>query len=70
MEKVCAEIPRQGKDLCNSRKLRKAVAIYKTNKLVLSKKYMFLKTRGTAEKVAYSKSSCFRLIVCLFCFFL
>ena len=50
------EIPRQGKDLRNSRKLRKVVAIYKLNKLVLSKKYMSLKSRGSKE-ASQSKSS-------------
>ena len=36
MNKVCEEIFLQGKGLLNSRKLRKAVAIYKTGKLILS----------------------------------
>ena len=54
MEKGCQEIPLHGKDFGNSRKLSKAVAIYKTNKLVLSKEYMSLKTRSL-EKVPYSK---------------
>ena len=62
MDKGRQEIPLQGKDFWNSRKLRKVVAIYKTNKLVLSKKYISLKTRGS-EKVPYSKS-CSRLIFC------
>ena len=53
------EITLQSKDFWNSRKLRKVVAIYKTNKLVLSKKYMSLKTKGS-KKVPYSKS-CSRL---------
>ena len=55
------DIPPQGKDFRNSRKLSKVEAIYKTNKLVLFKKYMSLKTRSS-EKVPYSKSSCSRLI--------
>ena len=59
----CEEIPQQGRDICNSRKLRKVAAIHKINKLVLSKKSMSLKTRGS-EKVSLSKSSCFRLILC------
>ena len=53
MEKDFQEIPQQGKDFGNSRKLIKVVAIYKTKKLVLSKKYMSLKTRSL-EKVSYS----------------
>ena len=52
IDKGCQEIPLQGDELCNSRKLRKVVLIYKTNKLVLSKKYMSLKIRGL-EKVLY-----------------
>ena len=63
MDKGCQEIPLQGKELWNSRKLRKLVAIYKIKKLVLSKTYMSLKSRGL-EKVPYPKSSCFRLIFC------
>ena len=51
MDKGCQEIPLKGKKLCDSRKLRKEVAIYKTNKLVLSKKYMSLKT-STVKKVS------------------
>ena len=58
MDKRRQETPLQGKELCDSRKLRKVLVIYKTNKLVLS-----LKTRGS-EKVTYSKSSCSRLIFC------
>ena len=50
MEKGCQEIPLKGKDLRNSQNLSKVVAIFKTNKLVLSKKYMSLKTRSP-EKV-------------------
>ena len=38
MDKGCKEVLPQGKGLHNSRKLRKAVAIYKTGKLILSKK--------------------------------
>ena len=37
-DQVCEEILRQGKNLRTSHKLRKVVAIYKTNKLVLFKK--------------------------------
>ena len=50
MDKDREEIPRQGKDLRNSQKLRKVAAIYKTNKLALSKKYASFKIRGS-EKV-------------------
>ena len=46
MGKGCVEIPRQGEDLYNSQKIRK-VAIYKVNKLILSNKYMSIKTRGS-----------------------
>ena len=60
MEKGCQEIPLQGKDFRNSRTLSTVVPIYKTNKLVISKKYMPLKTRSS-EKVPYSRSSCSRL---------
>ena len=38
MEKDCENIPLQGKNIRNSRKLGKVVAINKTNKLALSKK--------------------------------
>ena len=38
MAKSCEETLLQGKDLRNSQKLRKVVAIYKTDKLILSKK--------------------------------
>ena len=61
MDEGCDEILQQGKGVHNSLKLRKAVAIYKTNKLVLSKKYLSIKARGS-EKVIYSKSSYSRLI--------
>ena len=63
MDKGCEEIPRQIKNLQNSWKLRKIVLMYKTNEVVLSKKYISLKTRGS-EKVPYSKSSSSRLIFC------
>ena len=43
MVKGCQEIPLQGEELRNSRKLRKAVAIYKIKKLVLSKVYVLKK---------------------------
>ena len=69
MEKVCNEILVQSKKLCTSRKLRKVVAIYKTNKLVLSKKYMSSKNRDPG-KVPYLKSSCSRLIFCKHSLFL
>ena len=60
MEKGCQEIPLQGKELYNSRKFKKILAVYQTNKLVFSKKYISLETRSS-EKVPYSKSSCSRL---------
>ena len=47
-----------GKDPCNSRKLGKVVAIYETNRLVLSKKVNVLKN---SEKLTHPKSSCLRL---------
>ena len=62
MEKGCQEIPQES-NFRNSRKLSKAVAIYKTSKPVLSKKYIALKTRSS-EKVPHSKSSCLRPIFC------
>ena len=43
MNKDCEEITRQCKNLQILRKLRKAVAIYKTNKPVLSYKYLIQK---------------------------
>ena len=60
MEKGCQEIPLQGKELYNSREFKKIVAVYQTNKLVFSKKYISLETRSS-EKVPYSKISCSRL---------
>ena len=57
MDKGRQEMPLQGKELCDSRKLKTLVAIYKTKKIVLFKKYTSLKTRGL-EKVPYSKSCC------------
>ena len=60
MDKGCEEIPLRAKELRNTRKSRKVVVTYKTNKLVLSKKYMSL----CSEKVPYSKISCTRLIFC------
>ena len=45
----------------NSQKLRKAVAIYETDELILSKKSLSLKTRGS-EKVPLLKSTCYKLI--------
>ena len=69
MEKVCNEVLVQGEKLCTSRKLRKVVAIYKTNKLVLSKRYISSKTRDP-EIVPYSNSSRSRLIFCKYSLFL
>ena len=43
--------------------LRNVVAIYKTDKLFLSKNKMTTKTRGS-EKVPYSKGSCSRFNFC------
>ena len=40
MDKGREGIPPQVKGLYNSRKLRQVVAIYKTDKLMLSKKYL------------------------------
>ena len=62
MDKGCERVLPQGRGLHNSRKLRKVVAIYKTDKLILSKNSLFLKTRGL-EKVPYSKSGCSKLIL-------
>ena len=45
------------------KKVKKGSRFYKTNTLVLSKKYASLKTRGL-KKVPYSKSSFSRLIFC------
>ena len=59
MDKGCQEILLQSKDFRNSRKLNKAAAIYKTNKLVLSKKYTSLKAKGS-EKAPYFSTSHFR----------
>ena len=56
MGKGYEKIPRQGKDLRNSQKLRKVVAIYKTSKLVLSRKCISLKTRGSV-KAPYCKEA-------------
>ena len=56
MEKGYEGILPQGKGLHNSRKLRKVVEVYKTDKLLLSKKPLSLKTSDSA-KVPYSKSS-------------
>ena len=57
------KIPRQIKGLRSSRKVRKLVEIQKSNKLVLSKKYISLKTRGS-EKLPHSKCSYSRLSFC------
>ena len=59
IEKGCGILP-QGKGFLNSRKLIKVVAVYKTDQLILSKKSLSLKTRGS-EKVPYLKSSCSKL---------
>ena len=59
--KGCKRILSQGKSHHNSWKLRKVVAIDKTGKLIPSKKFLSLKTRGS-EKLSYSKSSCSKLI--------
>ena len=40
MDQDCEGIFPQGKGLHNSRKLRKVVAIYKSDKLILYKKYL------------------------------
>ena len=61
MYKGCEGILPQGKGLYNSQKFRKLEEIYKTNRLILSKKSLSLKTRGS-QKVPYSKSSCCKLI--------
>ena len=45
MDKSCEEIAEEGKNIHKSQNLRRVGAIYKTNKLVLSKKYISLKTR-------------------------
>ena len=61
MAKGCEEILPQGKGLHNSRKLRKLVAIYKTDKLILfqkvSEKSTKKKEKGS-KKVHYSESNC------------
>ena len=57
------KIPRQIKGLRSSRKVRKLVEIQKSNKLVLSKKYISLKTRGS-EKLPHSKCNYSRLSFC------
>ena len=63
MDKNCEGILKQGKDLHNSRKLRKAVAIKLGNKffpVMLWRKYR--KKDRDSEKVLYSKSCCSKLI--------
>ena len=62
MDKGCEGFPPQGTSLHSSRKLRKVIAIYKTDKLILSKESLSLKNRGS-EKVPYSKSGCSKLIL-------
>ena len=47
MNKGCQKAPLQGKELRNSRKSRKVVAIYKTNKLHAFYKQFFYKQRQT-----------------------
>ena len=64
MGKGCEGILPQGKGLHNSRKLRKVVAVYKTDKLTLfikSLKKVPEQDRGS-EKLPYSKTSCSKLI--------
>ena len=63
-EKGCEKISWQGKDLRNSRKLRKVGSSdLILNKLVLSKRFISLKKRGS-EKVLHLNSSYSRLIFC------
>ena len=64
MNKGCEGILPQGKSLGDSRKLRKIVTIYKTGKLILSKKSLkkYQKKDRGSEKLTYSKSSCSKLI--------
>ena len=64
MGKGCEGILPQGKGFHNARKLRKIVAIYKTDKIILSKKSLKKvpkKDKGS-EKVPYSKSRCSKVI--------
>ena len=56
-DKCRQEMPLQGKEICDSRKLKTLVLIFKTKKIVLFKKYTSLKTTGL-EKVPYSKRCC------------
>ena len=49
IDKGCQEVPLQGRDFRNSQRLSKVVAIYKTNKLVLFKKSMSLKTKSSEK---------------------
>ena len=64
MDKGCEEILWQRKNLCNSSRLRTVVAIYKINKLFLSKKYISLKSKGSEKTLTYSKSSFSRPTFC------
>ena len=50
MSKGCGDIFRQGKDVHNSRKLRKTLVIYKTNKLVLKDKLVVCPSKLGAQK--------------------
>ena len=63
MDKNCDRILPQGKDLHNSRKLRKAVAIKLANQLFLVSLWKSTgKKIETRKKILYSKSSCSKLI--------
>ena len=65
MDKSCEGILPQGNGLHNSRKLRKAVAVYKTGKLIISNRYLKKVPKKKIEarkKVPYSKSNCSKFI--------
>ena len=55
MDKGCEGILPQGKDLHSSRKLRKAVVICKTAKLILSHKSLKKKDRGSEKGTLLKK---------------
>ena len=63
MNKGCQKAPLQGKELRNARKLRKVVAIYKTNKLHAFYKQFFYKQRQTkiGKKIKQKLSKTLRL---------
>ena len=63
IDKSCEGILPQSKGLHNSRKFRKVVAIYKTDKLIFSKNSLkrYQKKDKGSEKVPYSKISCSKL---------